>query len=294
MKILIAEDDTIPALVLRRALEKLGHEVWVEPDGEKAWDLLRGQQFRLVMTDWMMPHLTGVELCRNIREREGRPYVYIILLTVKSSPEDRAFAMAAGIDDFLVKPVDPAELVARIEVAERMIALKDQIAAAPSSLPPRPSGAPELGTILVANGVITVRQLDAALAEQLRCGLRIGEILCAHGWACEEDVARAYAEQVNLHYVSVRDCDCLPAAVAAIPHAVAQRCRALPIGYTNEDKLRVAMENPFDYDAVALIERLANCTVHVDVAASQALVTAIAEAYNVDAGGRRWELSAAA
>jgi len=293
MKILIAEDDTISALVLRKALEKLGHEVWVEPDGARAWDLLRGQQFRLVMTDWMMPHLTGVELCRNIRERDGRPYVYIILLTVKSSPEDRAFAMAAGIDDFLIKPVDMGELVARLEVAERMIALKDQVASTPSTVPPRPSGAPELGRILVANGVITVRQLDAALAEQLRCGLRIGEILCSHGWASEEDVARAYAEQVNLKYVSVRDYDCVPEAVALIPHAVAQRCRALPISFTNEDRLRVAMENPFDYDAVALIERLAGCAVDVEVAAPHALAVAIGEAYDVDAGGRRWELSTA-
>ena len=294
MKILIAEDDTISALVLRRALENLGHEVWVEPNGARAWDLLRGQQFRLVMTDWMMPHLTGVELCRNIRERDGRPYVYIILLTVKSSPEDRALAMAAGIDDFLVKPVDLADLVSRIEVAERMIALKDEVAAGPKGVPPRPTGAPEIGSILVANGVITVRQLDAALAEQLTCGLRLGEILCAHGWASEDDVARAYAEQVHIKFANVRDIECLPEAISLIPHAVAQRCRVLPIDFTGEDRLRIAMENPFDYDAVALVERLANCSVEVEVAAPSALMSAIGEAYGVEAGDRRWELTSTA
>ena len=293
MKILIAEDDTISAIVLRRALENLGHEVWVEPDGARAWDLLRGQQFRLVMTDWMMPHLTGVELCRNIREREGRPYIYIILLTVKSSPEDRALAMAAGIDDFLVKPVDPSDLVARIEVAERMIALKDQVAASPAGVPPRPTAAPELGSILVANGVITVRQLDAALAEQLTCGLRIGEILCSHGWAGEDDVARAYAEQVGIPYVSIRDYACFPYAVSLIPQAVAQRCRVLPIDFAPEDKLRVAMENPFDYDAVALVERLAGCRVTVEIAAPSALSVAIGDAYGIEAAGHRYQLSAA-
>ena len=294
MKILIAEDDHISALVLKRALERLGHEVWVEPNGAKAWEILRGQQFRLVMTDWMMPQLTGVELCRNIREREGRPYVYIILLTVKSSPEDRALAMAAGIDDFLVKPVDPADLVARLEVAERMIALKDQVAANTAVAPSKPRKAPELGSILVTTGVITVKQLDAALAEQLTSGLRIGEILCAHGWAAEDDVARAYAEQVGVPYVSIRDCPCFPYAVSLIPHTVARRCRALAVDFTQEDRLRVAMENPFDFEAITLIERLANCHVDVEVAAPTALMAAISEAYGLENSNSRWELTAAA
>ena len=128
MKILIAEDDTIPALVLRRALEKLGHEVWVEPDGEKAWDLLRGQQFRLVMTDWMMPHLTGVELCRNIREREGRPYVYIILLTANGSKENIVEGLRAEADDYLVKPFHAEELQARILVGLRAMTAQGTLA----------------------------------------------------------------------------------------------------------------------------------------------------------------------
>lgn len=294
MKILIAEDDAISALVLRRALENLGHDVWLEPNGARAWELLRGQQFRLVMTDWMMPHLTGVELCRNIREREGRPYIYIILLTVKSSPEDRALAMAAGIDDFLVKPADPSDLVARIEVAERMLALKDQVAMGMGAFPSAggsTSKAPELGSILVSNGVITVGQLDVALAEQLDSGLRIGEILCAHGWAGEEDVARAYAQQVGIAYVSVRDRVSSPAATMLIPHAVSQRCRALPMDFNAEGKLRVAMENPFDFEAITLIERLANCSIDVEIAAPMALTTTIADAYERTISDRRWELS---
>lgn len=287
MKILIAEDDTISAMVLRRALENLGHDVWMEPNGESAWRLLRGQQFRMVMTDWMMPRLTGVELTRRIREREGRPYTYIVLLTVKSSAEDRAMAMAAGIDDFLVKPFDPADLVSRIEVAERMLALKDRIEAAPLCPPSRTSGAPEIGAILVANGVITVNQLEAALIEQLEDGRRIGEILCANGWACEDDIAHAFAEQIGVPFLSIRDRPCSPHALAVITHAAAARYRLLPIDFDEDGVLRVAMENPFDIEAVALIQRQALCPVDIVVSAPGALAAAIEEAYRVAAGTSR-------
>jgi CheY-like chemotaxis protein len=294
MKILIAEDDTISALVLRRALEKLGHEVWMEPNGARAWELLRGQQFRVVMTDWMMPQLTGVELTRNIREREGRPYVYIILLTVKSSPEDRALAMAAGIDDFLLKPFDPADLVARIEVAERMIALKDQVAQIPSTAPSRVIGPPEIGSILLANGVITARQLESAIAEQIESGMRIGEILCVHGWAGEEDVARAYAEQAGVPYTSIRDQSCSPEALALVSRKIAVQYRLLPVDFASNGKLRIAVENPYDFEAIALVERLSQRPVDIEIAAPNALALAIADAYGQNSPEKSWDLSMAA
>jgi len=291
MKILIAEDDAISAIVLRSALQKLGHEVWMEPNGERAWELLRTQQFRLVMTDWMMPRLTGVDLTRRIRERTGQPYVYIILLSIKSSPEDRALAMAAGIDDFLIKPFDPADLMARVDVAERMIALKDQVSTVSTWSPSRPLGAPEIGSILVANGVITVKQLETALAEQLTNGRRIGEILCSHGWAGEDDVTRAFAEQIGLPYFAVRDRACAPDALSTITHAAAARYKMLPIDFNEDDKLRVAVENPFDLEGIALVERQAQCPLEIGVASPMALATAISEAYGAG-GSTEWDLSA--
>ena len=80
MKVLIAEDDTIASRVLEAALRKLGHEVLVAKDGESAWEILQTESVRAVVSDWQMPRLDGLDLCRRVRKREG-DYVYFILLT---------------------------------------------------------------------------------------------------------------------------------------------------------------------------------------------------------------------
>jgi CheY-like chemotaxis protein len=294
MKILVAEDDLISALVLRRSLEKLGHEVWVEPNGERAWELLRGQQFRVVISDWMMPKMNGLDLCRNIRERDGRPYVYFILLTIKGSPEDRAEAMTSGIDDFLVKPIDPADLVSRLVVAHRMLVMKDRLEAtgqAPAS-PRRPANKPEIGAILVEHGIITDRQLESALAEQMTSGQRIGEILCANGWAEEEDIARAHANQMDVGYVAVGLTSPSAQVLSLIPQAIAVRYRMLPISVElgvdgSHDRLRVAMENPWDFEAIAFAERASNYLIEPLKAAPLALRTSIDDAYRKKPVARR-------
>jgi diguanylate cyclase (GGDEF)-like protein len=128
MKILIAEDQPTAALFLRRTLEKMGHEVAIAPDGEAAWQLIRHGAAPLLISDWMMPHLDGLELCRRIRTAEGDPYIYIILLTSRDRREDRLEGLRAGADDFLTKPPDPDELAVRLEIAGRILAVHDQLA----------------------------------------------------------------------------------------------------------------------------------------------------------------------
>lgn len=285
MKILVAEDDVISAMVLRKSLERLGHEVWIEPDGNRAWELLRGQQFRLLITDWMMPRMTGVELCRNIRERNGRPYTYIILVTVKSSPEDRALAMQSGIDDFLVKPIDPSDLVSRLEVAQRILSMKDMLSIGGlSQNGGRPEGKREIGAILMDYGAVTYQQVEEALDEQRSTGERIGEILRSRGLVSESDIARARAEQMDVPYIDIQEFCPAPAILEFIPHPIAQKYRILPISVevATEDspgQLRVAMENPWDFEAVALAERVAGYRIDVMMAAPAALGRAINEAY---------------
>jgi two-component system cell cycle response regulator len=127
MRILVAEDDSVSALILRRTLEKMGNEVTVAQDGLEAWNLVVQQDFRLVISDWMMPNMDGVQLCRRIRSRKDYPYVYLILLTAKGAREDRLEAMEAGADDFLVKPLDTAELTARLNVARRILSMQQEL-----------------------------------------------------------------------------------------------------------------------------------------------------------------------
>ncbi len=126
MRVLIAEDDLISARVLAKALETLGYEVAQASDGEAAWQRLQQERSPLVITDWMMPGMDGIELCRRIRSRPG-PYTYVILLTARDNCEDRQEALRIGADDFLTKPLDRNELAARLQVAQRILNMQAEL-----------------------------------------------------------------------------------------------------------------------------------------------------------------------
>jgi diguanylate cyclase (GGDEF)-like protein len=128
MNILIAEDQPPAALVLRRMLEKLGHQVVVAPDGETAWRVVCEGTAPILITDWMMPGLNGLDLCRRIRTADGDRYTYIILLTARDRHNDRLEGLRAGADDFLTKPTCRDELILRLEIAERILAVHDRLA----------------------------------------------------------------------------------------------------------------------------------------------------------------------
>jgi diguanylate cyclase (GGDEF)-like protein len=127
MKILIVEDDLLSSLVLRKTLEKMGHEIVTAVDGVDAWQRVQQDDIRLVVSDWMMPRMDGLDLCRRIRSRSQRGYIYIFLLTAKQQREDRIEGLRAGADDFLVKPLDRSELMARIHVALRILAMQEEL-----------------------------------------------------------------------------------------------------------------------------------------------------------------------
>ena len=128
MKIVIAEDDAVSRLVLRKALEALNFEVTALADGEAAWEFLCTNHTQVVITDWMMPGMDGLDLCRKVRVRCSKgPYIYVILLTARHSRDDRLKALQAGADDLLAKPLDRAELFARLNVARRIINMEEQL-----------------------------------------------------------------------------------------------------------------------------------------------------------------------
>ena len=114
--------------IIARALGGLGHEVISARDGEEAWNLWQDQKPRVVVSDWVMPRLDGLELCRRFRELPGADYVYFILLTGNEASEDnRRAAAEAGVDDFLHKPLDKTGLWMRLRVAERILGYTTQV-----------------------------------------------------------------------------------------------------------------------------------------------------------------------
>ena len=135
MKVLIAEDDMIASRVLEAALIKLGHEPLVANDGQAAWEILQTESVRTVVSDWQMPRLDGLDLCRRIRKGEG-DYVYFILLTqMVASEKNLHEATDAGVDDFLAKPIDANQLWMRLRVAERILGFTTEVRQLESFLP---------------------------------------------------------------------------------------------------------------------------------------------------------------
>ncbi len=128
MKIVIVEDDPVFRLILSRALEAMSFEFIAFEDGAEAWEYLRTNEVRVLITDWMIPGLDGLDLCRRVRLRGALgPYVYVILLTARTSREDRLRSLQAGADDILTKPLDRAELFARLNVAQRIVNMEEQL-----------------------------------------------------------------------------------------------------------------------------------------------------------------------
>jgi len=127
MNILVAEDDNVSRRILHRNLTRLGHTVSEAGNGAEAWTILQRESIRLVVSDWMMPEMSGLELCRRVRARTDANYIYFILLTARQGDENHREAMAAGVDDFLTKPLDREELETRLRVAERILGFATQV-----------------------------------------------------------------------------------------------------------------------------------------------------------------------
>ncbi|HWT92923.1 MAG TPA: diguanylate cyclase [Solirubrobacteraceae bacterium] len=127
MRILIAEDDPTSLLVLRHAVERLGHECLLATDGAAAWDAFVAHAPDVVITDWMMPGVDGPELVRRVRESDR--YSYVIMLTALSDHDHALAGMSAGADGYLTKPLDNAQLKLGLVAAARMTDLHRRLAA---------------------------------------------------------------------------------------------------------------------------------------------------------------------
>jgi DNA-binding response OmpR family regulator len=129
MKLLIAEDDVFFQELLKQILIP-DHELVVARDGNEAWAALQLPNApRLAILDWVMPALSGPQVCRKVRACAALSSVYLIILTAKNSEADIVSGLRAGADDYLTKPPIPAELRARVRVGERILALHDAVEA---------------------------------------------------------------------------------------------------------------------------------------------------------------------
>lgn len=126
MQILIVDDDPITLEMLEYAIRQLGHSVTAARNGHEALEFMRTGEFRMVISDWEMPQMNGIELCRQIRQRYFGSYIYVILLTVRYGSQNIIDGLNAGADEFVSKPFNPDELGVRIRAGERLLSLESR------------------------------------------------------------------------------------------------------------------------------------------------------------------------
>jgi DNA-binding response OmpR family regulator len=129
MKVLIADDDDVSRYILQEILQALGYEVTACRDGSQAWEKYLEGNFRLVISDWMMPNVDGMELCRKIREEMRADYSYFILQTSVHEKQALLAGLEFGADNYLLKPFDINDLKIRLKIANRVLALQTNVQA---------------------------------------------------------------------------------------------------------------------------------------------------------------------
>ena len=175
MKVLIADDSATSRQLLRTALSQWGYEVVMAEDGNQAWEILaQPDPPPMAVLDWVMPHMTGPEVCRKVRETHREPYTYIILLTSKNTKGETVEGLEAGADDYVVKPFDKHELQVRLRAGKRIIDLQMDLLQAREELRERASK--DLLTMLPNRSAIA-NTLDTEISRCHRDRRTVGVIL---------------------------------------------------------------------------------------------------------------------
>ncbi|MGC7845644.1 diguanylate cyclase [Desulforudis sp. 1088] len=173
MKILVADDSLVSARMVQKALEEWDHSVIVARDGAEAWDILQREEIRLVIADWVMPVMDGLELCKTIRHSQQSGYVYVILLTSKGNKDDIVEGLGAGADDYITKPFHHQELKARVQVGIRIIQLEEKLREANKKIAALASTDALTG---LPNRRVLLEHLEALVARGIREGRPVGVI----------------------------------------------------------------------------------------------------------------------
>lgn len=182
MHVLIAEDDPISLRLTSKILTSWGYRVTESTDGQTAWNLLQEDPAPIVILDWRMPGLDGLTLCRRMRESEAHKSIYILLLTGMEGKANLIQGLEAGADDYLEKPVDPAQLKARLNVGVRIVGLQQSLRQRLSELEEALANVKELRGLLpicaycknIRNDENYWQQLESYLSEHTHARLSHG------------------------------------------------------------------------------------------------------------------------
>jgi two-component system cell cycle response regulator len=214
MRLLIAEDDRTSRRMLTAMVSKWGYDPLVAEDGGAAWSMLQqADPPRLVLLDWNMPVLDGLEVCRRLRATASSDPPYVILLTGRAEKGDIVRGLDAGANDFVAKPYDNEELQARLRVGRRMLDLQARLAAARDALAQQAMHDPLTG---IFNRRAILERLTAEISRAHRQGTSMTVGMCdvdhfkavndTYGHQTGDDVLKGFTAFVQ---AQLRDYDCV-------------------------------------------------------------------------------------
>ena len=200
MKILVVDDDDIALTVAAKILSSNGYEVVTAEDGETALQIQQSQNIQIVVSDWNMPKITGIDLCRTLRSLpKVVGYIYIIIITARNSKDDMIQGLSAGADDFISKPFEPAELLVRVRNAERVLATENDLRRSETRHLALLSAVPDLIYRIRRDGILLDYKTNSAdllaIPEDQIIGSPLGNILPAslvpEAMACIENALQS-------------------------------------------------------------------------------------------------------
>jgi two-component system, cell cycle response regulator len=261
MRVLVADDDPLVRQVLCALVRAFGYSVQAAEDGLEAWEIIQAEPITLLISDWQMPRLDGPALIRQIRAAGLPRYVSCLLLTVRDQRTDRIHGLDAGADDYLVKPVDPDELRARLAVIARMLRLEQDLRDSNARLQQLAEQLRHQAAHDALTGLLNRQGLQSQAARELARAERAGQPLAAllldidhfkqvndqHGHAVGD---QALAHVAALLHAALRPYDLVgrwggeefllllpnttPAAACAIAERVRTRIAATPLVIANQ------------------------------------------------------------
>ncbi len=286
MKVLIAEDDAVSRTVLQRTVERLGHECLVAKDGAEAWQAYQSTpDVDTIVSDWMMPNMDGLELCRRVRGLDREGYTFFIFLTALGGREHLLEGMQAGADEYLTKPLDAEQLRVKLISATRVTSLHRHMRVEGNAEAVRENGGggatgkgtpttgarttglergtkPRVGAkawdVLISEGKLTEEQLQRALEFQRGRPMELGKTLVSLGFISEADLAQAQAQRLNLRYVELAEAAVDREVVRLIPEKLLRRHGAL---HRENGRLTVAMSDPTDIYALDDLRMSCRCSI---------------------------------
>ena len=238
-KILCVDDDPAILKTLEMLLVPNGYEVIKASSGEEAIKKLLEERVDLVIMDVKMPGMDGLETCRLIKEDDQYQHLPVVLITGLTAKEERVKGIEAGAEDFISKPFDAAEILARVKMLLKAKNLQER----------------RIGELLIEMGFITEEQLQQALLLAKEQKIKVGEALSSMGALDKDRIYWALSTQLNMNYIELAPDMIDPELVKQFPIEVLERLLCLPL-YETAGEINFAIADPTDYKIVKEIKRL--------------------------------------